>query len=172
LILAIGVAGVQLCLDGNVFATPQEDIMEEIMEEIMDDISEDINDSIKEEVRAETNEVVAETTSSPFSLSGTYISSFGGTFTYVISGSSFHATIIFTSPTFLFTQILSGTIAGNNTSFTVNQTETVVGVGTCTESGFGTGVFSGSGEPGTTHTIMLPGLCGASSDFTTVHTKQ
>ena len=144
--------------------------MEEIMEEIMDDISEDINDSIKEEVRAETNEVVAETTSSPFSLSGTYISSFGGTFQYVISGSSFHAMINFTSPGGFFTQILSGTITGNNTSFTVNQTENF-GVGTCTESGVGTGVFSGSGEPGTTHTLMLPGLCSASSDFTTVHTK-
>ena len=186
-ILAISAAGIQLCLDGKIFAASQdnfnheisdgikeetgeeagdvsEDIMEEIMEEIMDDVSEEINNSIKEEVRQDTTEVVSEETTSPFS--GTYVSGPFLTFQYVISGSSFQATGSNEAGTLFIT--LSGTIEGNMTSFTATRTELAP---PCTESGSATGVFSGSGEPGTTHTIMPAFICNQPPG-TVVHTKQ
>jgi len=172
LILAISAAGVQLCLDGKIFAATEDEIMEEIMEEIMDDVSEEINDSIKEEVRDETNEVVSEETTSPFS--GTYVSG-PLTLQYIISGSSYQVTGSSASGCRLVTH--SGTIEGNNTSFTVTFTEIALCPPftlPCTESGNATGVFSGSGEPGTTHTIMLPipTLCTAPVPSTVFHIKQ
>ena len=156
-----------------VYAVDEDILMENIMEEILEEVREETRKEIKQEIQTETQEILAEETLQPTDslLSGTYVSG-GLTFQYVIVGFSYQVTGSNLSGTHQVTH--SGTNEGVFTSFTITRIQ-ITGPpsffpANCTESGSGTGVFSGNGEPGTTHTIMVPALCFALMT-TFVHTK-
>ncbi len=75
--------------------------------------------------------------------------------------------------TFSFT--LNGKVTGNTTTFKITRTQ-IAGPPTnftpCTESVLVTGVISGSGEAGTTHSFTRPPLCSEPQGPSVVHTKK
>jgi hypothetical protein len=151
--------------------------MQEIMDGLLGEIREEVKRDIKQNIKSETQETIAEETVQPSDspYSGFY-KNLNGNFSinYVFTGTSYTAT----GQNIFGTMFISvvGTIEGQNTSFSRTRTE-IPGAPTnfpanCTETGQATGVFSGSGEPGTTHTIMLPALCSEPMAFTGLHIKQ
>lgn len=142
-------------------------------EDIKRDNIEQANTQLKED-----NQILLEkmaTTLSP--LSGNWDTSVNSTFTFVYTVfESGQLSAIGTSTVVPTVTIkIVGSITGNTSQFTVTRSETT-GAPTnfsqdCTESTTVTGLISGSGAPGSTHTFTRSPLCSEMNAVTVLHTK-
>ncbi len=181
---------ISLCSLLMFFASPVYSDWDGDIDDITQELDRDFKFGGKEEIKAENLEQANTQLREDIQI-GQSVSNLSGTYTFPVPFGPLMGTILvfqyhiselgnFTATgavpglnTFSF--VLAGTITGNSTTFRITRIQ-VPGAPTnfvaCTESVTVTGVISGSGEAGTTHSFSRKALCSEPQGPAVVHTKQ